>query len=98
MIFVPVAFACGLGIGLLAGLWAYAHIYGCFLRGEEEKANRKVIRALNEQNKKQLDANLVAKRLREMYGNDLSASHQEVISEEVERILGAGPKGGNHGS
>lgn len=94
--FVPVAFACGLGIGLLAGIWAHAHLYQHFLKSEEEKANRKVIRALNDQNKKQIDAKLVVKRLQEVYGNDLSADHQQIVSEEVERVLGTGPHGGRN--
>lgn len=92
--FIPIAFACGLGLGVLAGLWIYAHVYGHFLAREEDRANRKVLKALQEHNKKQVDAKLVAQRLKEMYGNDLSARHQEVISEEVERVLGTGPNGG----
>lgn len=95
MIFVPVAFALGLGIGLLAGLWAHAHLYQHFLAREEEKANRKVLKALQEQNKKQIDAKLVAEKLRSMYGPDLSARHVDVINEEVERVLSAGPQRGN---
>lgn len=91
--FVPAALACGLAIGFLAGLWAHAHLYQHFLAKEEEKANRKIQRAVQMTQQAKTNHQEAIKRIKDFYGNDLSPENQQVISEEVEKVLGMGPNG-----
>ena len=82
-----------MGAGFVAGVWAYATVHANFFNRVEDSVKRRVAIALAAEREKRGKVEEVRKRLVDQWGPDLSQKHQEVISEEVERVLGAGPAG-----
>ena len=78
--------------GFIVGVYAYAHVHGHFFGKVEESVKRRVAIALAAEREKRGKVEEVRKRLVDQWGPDLSEKHQEVISEEVERVLSAGPR------
>jgi len=90
---VPAAVALGLAVGYVLGVWSYAQTYASFLVHQEAKADRKVQRALMERDRARMDRARMIERIRRAEGDTLTPQQEEVVTEEVERILGAGPNG-----
>lgn len=78
--------------GFLSGLWVYAHIYQHFMAVAERKAALRAQAAINAERAGRLKVDEVRKRIVSQYGPDLSERHQEVLNEEVERVLSGGPR------
>lgn len=78
--------------GFVAGLSVYAHIYRDFVSRTEDRVKSQVI--LNQQRlarertlvKDKVDA------IKARFGPDLSKEHQDIVDEEIERVLGTGPR------
>ena len=85
--------ACVLGLGgFLGGVWAYACLYRDFKARMEDEQKRRIL-AL-ELAGRQRDERLrqIQERVRASYGR-LEPGQEEVVNEEVERVLGTGPRG-----
>ena len=91
-VLVAVIGVMALGTGFLAGLWAYAHVYQHFLGRAEETAKRRVALAVGAERASRQKVEDVRRKLRAQCGDDLSAKHQEIIDEEVEKVLSGGPR------
>ena len=78
-------------VGFLAGVAAYSKLYSDFLVRAETRAQKRLSAELMRQKMVDQKALTLRRKLREQYGDDLSVKHQEVVDEEIERILGAGP-------
>lgn len=89
---IAVAGVVGLTIGFLAGLWCYAHVHRHFFARAEDAAKRKVMLAVSAERAGRQKVEDVRKRMRAQFGDDLSAKHQEIIDEEVEKVLSGGPR------
>ena len=89
---VAIAAVVGLVIGFLTGLAVYAQVYSNFLVRAEARAQKRLSAELMRQKMVDQKALTLRRKLREQYGDDLSVKHQEVVDEEIERILGAGPQ------
>ena len=91
-VLVAVIGVMALGVGFLSGLWCYAHVYQHFFARAEETAKRRVAVAVSAERAGKQRVEEVRRRMRAQWGDDLSAKHQEVMDEEIEKVLGAGPR------
>lgn len=83
----------GLGsllVGFISGLAAYAHLYQHFISREEGKRQRAVAVAKQEVARKMMERKDMVERVRERFVQE--GAPEEVVSEEIERVLGTGPR------
>lgn len=78
-------------LAFVCGLAAYSSVYRHFLDKQERIASIRVQKALQEQARKTLERQQIAERLKEQYG-DIPQGHQEVLGEELEKVLSSGPR------
>jgi len=78
-------------LAFVCGLVAYKSVFEHFLKGQQEIAAVRVQKALQEQARKTLDKQQILEKLKERYG-EIPEAHSETASEELERILSAGPR------
>lgn len=82
------SFVVGFGIGV----FAYAHVHAHFFAKAEALYKRKLAVEMSKKVGLEQVRIETKRKLQERYGTDLSQKHQQVIDEEVEAILGAGPR------
>lgn len=75
--------------GFCLGVWAYAHVHAHFFVKAESVYQRKLALAMGAKRVADEKVSEVKKRMVDQWGPDLSLKHQEVIDEEVERVLSA---------
>lgn len=81
-----------LAVGFLAGLWTYANIHQHFFQKAADLADKRVAKALSAERAMQAKLRETRQKLRSQFGSDLSAKHQEIIDEEIEKVLNGGPR------
>jgi len=91
LVFCAVAIVWAGSLAFVCGLAAYAHVFQHFLKGQQEIAAVRVQKALQEQARKQIDRQQFMERMKEKYG-ELPEPHQDVIQDELEKVLSAGPR------
>jgi len=91
LVFCAVALVWVASLAFVCGLVAYASVYNHFLAKQEQIAAVRVQKALQEQARKALDKQQILEKLKERYG-EIPEAHSETASEELERILSAGPR------
>lgn len=89
----PFWMAIGLMAGYVCGVASLGMLYLAFKANEERRAAIKMQRLQNQARMKDEQVEATKRKLLAQYGADLNKNHQEVIDEEVERILGVGPVG-----
>ena len=82
-------FVLGVSLGLPLGLFVYSHIYQHFLKAQDEKAAKRVALALQEQSRKWMDRNNIAKKIKEQYG-ELPEGFSQVMEEELGAVFKPG--------
>lgn len=87
---IPAAIV-GLLTGFVVGVYAYAHVYAHFKAREEERAAKRIALAVQQAQAQRNKTQEIVNRMKAMYGPGLGDKEQ-VVSEEVEAILSAGPR------
>lgn len=80
-------------VGFLSGLWTYAHVFAHFRVRMEDEAKRRMAAFEIADKRREERMRLMAEQVKRAYGA-ASPEHSQVIEEEVEAVLSAGPTGG----
>lgn len=89
------AYIAGATIGVALGVFCYSHLYQNFKLDLDRQYAQRLNVYRNRLSNEFQKAEAAKQRLVEVYGNDLAKGHADVISEEVNRILGQGPRDGS---
>ena len=83
----------GVGLSIPAyclGLFTYAHVYGTFKARMEDQVKARLAAFEQSDRTRNAKVTALAEKVKRSYGG-LPQEHQEVVAEEVERILSGGP-------
>ena len=90
-VLMALAFIAGVALGFTLGVAAYASIYALFMRWQEERARQRILRAEQAATRRAQEMAVMRAKMRSLYGARLDGDETQ-ITEEMEKVLSAGPK------